>query len=135
MPLITFKDMMLAEVIPDENDLLSHELNKPLNELTTAQRIRRSRNARRNKPRLKLGRRRSSRRIASTRVLKKRAMASARRAMIRRFLKGKSKSALSPSMKTQIEKRLKARRGLIVSMSRRMMPVVRNRDRARIRRK
>ena len=74
--------------------------------LSQATRLKKARDLRRNKAKLKMGRMRAARRFASQEVLKKRARRSARTAIYKKLIKGVPRDELTPARKKEIEKRL-----------------------------
>lgn len=74
--------------------------------LSQATRLKKARDLRRNKAKLKMGRMRAARRFASQEVLKKRARRSARNAIYKKLIKGVPRDELTPARKKEIEKRL-----------------------------
>jgi len=99
--------------------------------ITVAQRRRMARSLRRNKAKLKMGKRRQSRKIASRDRLQGRSKAAAKRSLVKKFTGGKSKSELSPARKAEVEKRLKNMSGRVDRISKKLLPSVRRADRSR----
>lgn len=99
-------------------------------ELTLAQRMAKARALRRNKAKLKRGRDIASRKTATSDVLMKRAMKDAKAILIKKWLKGKSKSEATPAEKSRVEKKLKANPKMIERIARKLLPKVRAQDRA-----
>lgn len=93
--------------------------------LTTAQRIQKKMSMRRNKAKIKMGRKRAERRKANPEKLKKRAQRQARTLLLKRILKNKSKKDLSYSARGAIEKRLNKRKSAISRIAKRILPKVR----------
>ena len=63
--------------------------------------------------------------------LKLRAKKQAKNSMIKKWMRGKSKSEMSFSQRQNIEKRLKSASGRIDTMSKKLLPDVRKQDRER----
>tara|TARA_B110000285_G_C14760577_1_gene439372 strand:- start:378 stop:611 length:234 start_codon:yes stop_codon:yes gene_type:complete len=63
--------------------------------------------------------------------LKLRAKKQAKNSMIKKWMRGKSKSEMSFSQRQNIEKRLKSASGRIDTMSKKLLPSVRQMDRER----
>lgn len=97
-------------------------------ELTPQQRIKRRQIMKRLKSRIKVGRIRAARRRASFAVLKARANRAARALIAKRLLGGKSKSAVSFSSRSRVEKALASRKNLIRSMAAKLLPQIRARE-------
>ena len=91
---------------------------------------------RRNKAKLKQGRRRARMKLATMKQLQRRAKSQARTAAFKRISK-KSKSKLSYSMRASVERRLssKAVKARIGMQAKRLLPTVRRTDRAKLTRK
>lgn len=97
-------------------------------ELTAQQRMKRRQIMKRLKSRIKIGRERASRRRASFAVLKARAQRAARNILAKRLLGGKSKSEVSYSARSRVEKALASRKNLIRSMASKLLPQIRARE-------
>jgi hypothetical protein len=98
-------------------------------ELTVAQRRKRSMAMRRNRAKLAMGRRRHSRRAADKERLNRRARREARNALYNRFTKGQDKSKMSAARKSELEKRAKRASGVVTRIQKRILPSVKRRDR------
>jgi hypothetical protein len=106
------------------------EIDKELEEVLDIQtRMKMKAAMRKNKAKIKLGRRRAERKLADTERLKKRARRKARNAILAKILKGKDKSELSYGARASIEKRVNKRAALIQRMARKLLPKVRKADR------
>jgi hypothetical protein len=117
------RDWMISEEDPD--DTIEEAL-------TPQQRVRRRQIMRRLKSRIKVGRIRALRRRASNEVLKARAKRAARNELAKRLTGGKSKGELSYSQRARVEKLLAQKKGLIKSLSAKLLGQVRARETARI---
>ena len=152
MALLSFKDMMVVEYRPGEDELINYRAKRRKNgdmsehhkkdadgnpiphdddeiaeALTLQQRMKRSRMMKRMKSRSKVGRDRARRKMADKKKLERRAMRQARNQIVRKLTKDIPKSELSFARKQEIEKRLdkpqfKAR---IKRMARKMFPKIR----------
>lgn len=71
-------------------------------------------------------------RASSPQILQKRAKMAARRALARKFLRGRDRSKLSPVEKDQLEARLKSMRALTNVLAIRMIPKVRKLEQSRL---
>jgi hypothetical protein len=83
---------------------------------------------------VRLGAKRQAKRLASPSRLKRRAQRQARNLAIRKLLRGKSKSKLSFAARANIEKMVARRKPMIARMAIRLLPKVRTKDRAKLRR-
>lgn len=124
--MLRFKDMMTAEYLPGEDELVNYRAYRrkrtigvgeggPIGEetevdeaLSVQARLQKGRDIRRNKAKLSLGRARAARRFASMDVLERRARKAARKVFYNRITKNVPKDELSPQRKAEIEKRLES---------------------------
>lgn len=122
--MLRFKDMMVAEYLPGEDELVNYRAYRrkrtigvgeggPIGEstevdeaLSIATRLKKARDIRRNKAKITLGRARAARRFASMDVLERRARKAAYKLFYNRITKNVPKDELSPQRKAEIEKRL-----------------------------
>jgi hypothetical protein len=124
--MLRFKDMfpMGIEYRPGEDELINYRALRrkrtigvgeggPIGEQTDvdesldqATRLKKARDLRRNKAKLKMGRERAARKFATREVLMKRARRAAYKAMYNKLSKGVPNSDLTPSRKKELEKRL-----------------------------
>jgi len=130
--MIDFKDLMIVDLRPGEPveikyaDMKRKRTDEEVEEaLTTPQRLARSRQMKRFKARLKLGRQRASRRIASKEKLEKRARKQARNAVLKKLTKDIPKSELTFARRQEIEKRLDKMKPRIDRLVKKMLPKVR----------
>lgn len=72
------------------------------------------------------------RRASDFATLKKRATAAARRALARRFLRGRDKSTLSPAEKDRIEQQVKKMKNVQAILATRMIPTIRKLEQKRL---
>ena len=100
--------------------------------LTAQQRMARRAAIRKNKSRLRVGRRAASRRRASNTVLKARALRAARNELTKRLTGGKSKGELSYAARANVEKQLARKKGIIKSLASRLISQVRTKENQRI---
>ena len=100
--------------------------------LTAQQRMARRAAIRKNKSRLRVGRRAASRRRASNTVLKARALRAARNELTKRLTGGKSKGELSYAARANVEKQLARIKGIIKSLASRLISQVRTKENQRI---
>ena len=138
--MLGFKDMMVVDYAhgePDEIKYRRHRkrrtgLDRGLNDsvetdeaLTVPQRLAKSRQMKKYKSRLKLGRQRAARRIASKEKLEKRARKKAREAILKKLTKDIPKSDLTYARRAELEKRLDKMKSRIDRMAKKMLPKVR----------
>jgi thiamine kinase-like enzyme len=99
--------------------------------LDMTQRLARSRQFKRNKAKIALGRKRAAQRTANMDTLKKRARKQARNIILKKLTKDIDKSELSLARRRDIEKRLDKKKNVIDKMSRKLIPQVRQQDKDR----
>lgn len=106
------------------------EMEKELEEILDIQtRIKMKQSMRKNKAKIALGRRRAERRIAGTEKLKKRAQRQARKAVMDKILKNRTKDELSYGARGAVEKQVNRRATVIARMAKKLLPKVRQAER------
>jgi hypothetical protein len=106
------------------------EMDKELEEVLDIQtRMKMKQSMRKNKAKIAMGRRRAARRIAGTEKLKKRAQRQARKAVMDKILKDRSKDELSYGARANIEKQVNRRATVIARMAKKLLPKVRQAER------
>ena len=146
--MLRFKDMMVAEYLPGEDELVNYRAYRrkrtigvgeggPIGEstevdeaLSVATRLKKARDIRRNKAKITRGRARAARRFASMDVLERRARKAAYKLFYNRITKNVPKDELSPQRKAEIEKRLEtpAFQNRIGRLARKMLKDVRKKE-------
>jgi len=99
--------------------------------LTASQRAKARQRFKRIKAKIKRGREKAKKKIASAEVIDKRAQKQAKGVIIKKLLKGKSKSDLSFSARSNLEKRVKKKAGAIKRIAKKLRKDVRKKDRAK----
>jgi len=140
---LSFKDFMVVDYRPGEDELINYRAKKRRNgamheeqeetseELSIQGRRKLSRSMKRRKTRLKMARKRAQKRLATKAVLSKRARRGARSTFADKLAgKGMKKSEVSVAKKKQIEKRLKQGgwQQRIKILQRRLMPQKRRQE-------
>jgi hypothetical protein len=115
--------------------LLKEDTTELTEVLTAQQRMARRAAIRKNKSRLRVGRRAASRRRASNTVLKARAMRAARNELAKRLTGGKSKGELSYAARANVERQLARKKGIIKSLAARLINQVRTKENQRLKNK
>ena len=150
---LSFKDFMVVDYLPGTGEYISYQSKKrhkhqgagsnaeyasyqPEGEkveeaLTHAQRIKASIRMRKMKSRIKLGKQRALRKTPDMSVVKKRAKRQARLQLLKKLTRGLSKDDLSFQKRTELEKRLDKMKPRIDRLARKLIPVVRKKDRER----
>lgn len=98
--------------------------------LTFAGRKKLSRAMKRRKNPMKLARKRADKKVAPNEKLISRAQRNARKRVADHITRGKDKSKMSAVAKSNLEKRVKAKSGLVKQYVRKELPKVRKRDRS-----
>lgn len=101
--------------------------------LTMAQRMKMKAIFRKNKAKIKLGQQRAKKKFATPEKLQKRAEKKARDILTKKITKGKGKSELSYGQRQNIEKQLEKRKGTIKKIAKKILPLIRKKDRAKFR--
>jgi hypothetical protein len=128
--MLGFKDMMVVDYRPGEPEEIKYRAKRSKIQdteeaLTVPQRLAKSRQMKKYKSRLKLGRQRAARRIASKEKLEKRARKKAREAILKKLTKDIPKSDLTYARRAELEKRLDKMKPRIDRMAKKMLPKVR----------
>ena len=128
--MLGFKDMMVVDYKPGEPDSIKYrakrrKIQDTEEALTVPQRLAKSRQMKKFKSRLKLGRQRAARRIASKEKLEKRARKKAREIILKKLTKDIPKSDLTYARRAELEKRLDKIRPRIDRLAKKMLPKVR----------
>lgn len=100
--------------------------------ISPAERLARARRMKKRKMMLALARKKQAKKIASNAKIYKRADKAARRAVFKKLAKGKTKSEMSASQKSSLEKRLNKMQPRIRKIAIRMRGDVRRLDQGRI---
>lgn len=147
----SFKDLMVVDYKPGSDDRIkyaaqkrkrgAHDTSGTVSEadidevLSTQARMKKKAQLRRNKTKLKIGRKRQSKRIASMDRLKRRSRRQARAAVLKKVLRGKDKSDLSYGSRASYERMVNRRQAMITRMARKLLPKTRAADRSKMRAK
>ena len=96
--------------------------------LTMQQRMKAKQNFRKNKGKIKMGRKRAEKRTATTDVLKNRAAKAARKTVEKKLLQGKDKSDLSFAARQNLEKRVDKKKSAVDRLAKKLVPVMRKKE-------
>lgn len=154
MAKLKFKDFLAVDYMPGEDELIKKNAKKRKGDttggtnaeyssthgpraeevevdeaLSMSQRLQRSRQFKRYKSRIKMGREKAARRLASDAQLMKRARKAARNVLAKRMTQDVPKSELTFARRQEIEKRLDKMGSRIDKLAKRMLPKVRKADR------
>ena len=100
--------------------------------LTMAQRLKMKAAMKKNKGKIKLGRKRAAKKLASPEKLKSKSMKKARDILTNKLLKGKSKNDLSFAGRQSLEKKLDKKKAVIKKIAKKMLPAVKKADKAKL---
>lgn len=116
----------------DEED--EEEVNEELldEKLSASSRMRKKMSMIRRKAKTTMARNIKLRRSASMNVIQKRAKVAARRALYKRFLRGRNKASLSASEKDQIEARVSRMKNIQNNLAMKMIPKIRKLEQKRL---
>ena len=115
----------VIELFDEENFILDEAIS-------ATERLKRGQKMRSRKEMLKISRNIKLKRAANTDVLKRRSKISARKLLMRKFLKGRSKADLSAGEKNALEARISAALKMAKNLPDRLMPKVREIERKRL---
>ena len=85
-----------------------------------------------NKAKIKLGRKKAAKKLASPEKLKSRAQKQARELIIKKILKGKSKADLGFAARTDLEKKVDKKKGAINKIAKKILPAIKKADKAKL---
>ena len=136
----SFKELMITPIEDGEDEYLKYRAMKRRKHmyeetaveeestdeaLTMAARRKRSRDMRKNKNKLKIGRARMSKRIANPERIKKRARKQAIDIIYKKLTKGIPRKDLTPGKKAELEKRIQKMKPRVNRITRKLLPQVR----------
>ena len=141
---LKFKDFLTVDYTPGQPDLISKNAKKRKQDiptgntsedleteaLSTPDRLKRSRQMKKYRTRIDIGRKKAMKRFANQDVLKRRAMKQARAQVATKLAKGENKGDLSNQRKQDIEKRMDkpAVKARIEKIARRLLPQMRRNE-------
>jgi hypothetical protein len=130
-----FKDFINVDYTQSGDDQLAYNAKKRKKAdqeheaLSITQRLARSRQMKKYKSRLKIGREKAKRRTAGKEVLRKRAMKDVRNKLFLKFSKGVKKGDMAPQRRGEIEKRIdKLPKSRIDMLVRKAIPQIRKKE-------
>ena len=142
--MIRFSEFILEEVTEDEIDALIESIEWEdiihmyddselvIEAISATERIKMSQKLKSRKYLMAMARRVKLRRAAPTDILTKRSKVSARKMVMRKLLKGRSKTELSASERNNIEARASKMLSMMKNLPTKLMPKVRELDRQRV---
>ena len=111
------------------------EFNDANEALTISQRQKRKASFRKNKAKIMIARKKAAKKMASPEKLKGRAEKQARNLIIKKILKNKSKDDLSFAARGELEKKVAKKSAAIKKIAKKLLPMVKKADRAKIKNK
>jgi hypothetical protein len=127
------EDLDFSEELLSEEDLALFEVEEAT--LTPAQRARKKQVLRRSKAKIQIGTMIAKRRMANSKTVNKRARRRARAMVMKKVLKGRSKSSLSYSSRASYERMVSKRKGMTDRLTTKLKPKVRKDAAANLRNK
>jgi len=100
--------------------------------LTISQRQKRKAAFRKNKAKIMIARKKAAKKLASPEKLKQRAIVQARNIIIKKILKNKGKAELSFAAKAELEKKVKKKTGAIKKIAKKLLPQIKQAEKARL---
>ena len=104
----------------------------PSEAVTMATRMKMKAAMRRNKSKIKMGRKKAAKKLASPEKLKKRSRKAAREVIIKKLLKDKRKADLSYAARQDLEKRVAKKQGAILRIAKKLLPKLKVKERERL---
>jgi hypothetical protein len=118
-------DLYNEDELIDEEESLSESLS-------ASARLRKGMKMKSRRMQLAMARKMKLRRTSDIETLKKRSKLAARRAIMKRFLKGRDKKSLSPQEKDRLEKQISSMPTIVMSLSNKMLPKIRDIEKRRL---
>jgi rRNA maturation endonuclease Nob1 len=109
-------------------ELNSEEVDEALD---ASQRMKAKATFRKNKAKIIAGRKRAEKKTANAETIAKRAKKAARKAVEKKLLKDKDKGELSYAQRQGLEKKLDAKKGAIDKLTKKLIPVMKKKERER----
>ena len=103
--------------------------------LTLSQRQKRKAVFRKNKAKIMIARKKAAKKLASPEQLKDRAVKQARNLIVKKILKNKTTDDLSMSARGELEKKVDKKKAAIKKIAKKLLPMVKKADRAKIKNK
>ena len=139
---LSFKDFLTVDYSGGYDEYIAYQMKKrkrlpqteetdQLEALSMQGRRALARAMKRNKAKIKMGRKRASQKTATQDKIVSRAQRQARNLLFKKITKGMSRSELSPARRKEIEKKVAKMSGKVAAMSRKLIPQVRQADRKR----
>lgn len=100
--------------------------------MSMAQRMKMKAAFKKNKAKIKLGKKKAAKKLASPEKLKARAKKQARDIIIKKILKGKSKNDLGFAARTDLEKKVDKKKGAIAKIAKKILPAVKKADKLKL---
>jgi len=121
----------IVDLYPEE-DLIEEDVEQLDEKISAQSRLKRRQGFARGKTKRNTSKGIKLRRASTPETLQKRAQLAARRAMYKRLLRGRDKSALSASEKDRVEQQVKSMKNIQASIAVRMVPKMRSIEQKRL---
>lgn len=108
------------------------EFNAQDEAMTMATRMKMKAAFKKNKAKIKLGKKKAAKKLASPEKLKSKAVKQARELIIKKILKGKSKSDLGFAARGDLEKKVAKKKGAIAKIAKKLLPAVKKADKLKL---
>lgn len=139
---LSFKDFLAVDYSGGYDEYIAYQMKKrkrlPQTEdtdqteaLSLQGRRALARAMKRNKAKIKMGRKRAAQKTATQSKIVSRAQRQARNILFKKITKGMSRGDLSPARRKEIEKKVAMMKGKVAALTRKIMPDVRKADRKR----
>lgn len=134
---LSFKDFIAVDYSGGYDEYIAHRIKRRRRSIDTSEALsmqgRRAlaRAMKRNKAKIKMGRKRAMQKTATQDVILKRAQRQARNQIFQKLTKGMSRSELSPARRKEIESKIVKMKGRVAAITRKLIPQVRKADKAR----
>lgn len=129
----------LEDHLEDQQESYTEDDNKEevkedflFEKLSASARMRKRMSFMRNKPKTTMARNVKLRRAATSQVLLKRAKVAARRALYKKFLRGRNKATMSASEKDRIEAQIARMKNIQINIANKMLPKIRSLESKRL---
>jgi ATPase subunit of ABC transporter with duplicated ATPase domains len=134
---LSFKDFIAVDYSGGYDEYIAHRIKRRRRSIDTSEALslqgRRAlaRAMKRNKAKIKMGRKRAAQKTATQSKIVNRSQRQARNILFKKITKGMSRGDLSPARRKEIEKKVAMMKGKVSALARKIMPDVRKADRKR----
>ena len=134
---LSFKDFIAVDYSGGYDEYIAHRIKRRRRSIDTSEALslqgRRAlaRAMKRNKAKIKMGRKRAAQKTATQSKIVNRSQRQPRNILFKKITKGMSRGDLSPARRKEIEKKVAMMKGKVSALARKIMPDVRKADRKR----